>query len=934
MRGRGFIVVLAALAASCSEGPRAELVTIGTTSQALGAPTKVKTFTTGANAASTLYGLGGQTLNDGWVDLGGKTVFSAQDVLHGKELWVTDGTAAGTSLLVDGYPGPQSSLETYTAHSFVSNGSVAIYSGATPEAAFGWRTDGTTAGTYPLRKIVLPMGWMKSSARLGTSMFVSNYANDVWKSDGTDAGTSNFWTGGYVYEMAAGTTKLFLASGVRSGCASAECLYVSDGTTAPVKVTGSPFPVSLTPIGDVLYYLNDSNKKELWKSDGTTASLVYTLPGEVYGIRPFGTGMLFFVNHTGVAWELWKSDGTTTELVSTITPSPNTGTLATVVGDKAYFGAQTPANGLEMWITDGTTGGTSMITDLYPGASPGAAMPYAGPAKWKDGVAFAGVNAAVGQEPFIANAAGVTVIADATAGGSSALYSGMHEGPGQTLFFAMRPTGASKGVDLWKSTAVGSASFVKSTDVPTAPAPSESVVLGNKLYFTSIEGTTSLQLWTSDGTGAGTTRVTTAADRTNVISPTVMGGKIYFTASKTGEGQELYETDGTEAGTVRIDVYPGASSAYPTSLTASGTHLFFAANSASGQVPYVYSAADGLVSLAGISAGSSSPSNLAAYKGGALFTAAGATWFSDGTLAGTVQISATPATSTAAVLGTDAIYGTATGLWKTDGTAGNTALVKAFGSPIVQTVAAGGNVYFAGDDGGLWKSDGTANNTTLVVDLVTISNGSKPHRFSAFGNKIVFVASDAVIGERWYVSDGTPAGTVKLTDAAPGVCNPYVAGATLYFCAADAGGEELWTSDGTAAGTQRWMDLNPGPYRSAPSNLALVGNKLFFTAYEGVAPSLYFADTGLPNPPPPMDGGTSSGASSGTSGSSSGAASSGSTSTSASSSGANADADATANGADDSGCGCRTIPTRRPIAWTALAIVAGLVAWRRRTRPI
>jgi len=42
---------------------------------------------------------------------GGQLVFVATDGVHGRELWTSDGTDAGTQMVVDLYPGPTSAFQ-------------------------------------------------------------------------------------------------------------------------------------------------------------------------------------------------------------------------------------------------------------------------------------------------------------------------------------------------------------------------------------------------------------------------------------------------------------------------------------------------------------------------------------------------------------------------------------------------------------------------------------------------------------------------------------------------------------------------------------------------------------------------------------------------------------------------------------------------------
>src|SRR4051794_41055771 len=98
----------------------------------------------------------------------------------------------------------------------------------------------------------------------------------------------------------------------------------------------------------------------------------------------------------------------------------------------------------------------------------------------------------------------------------------------------------------------------------------------------------------------------------------------------------------------------------------------------------------------------------------------------------------------------------------------------------------------------------------LVKDLnTTISNeteSSKPEQFTAFGNRVYFVATTADYGTELWSTDGTSSGTSIVADIIPGggSSNPYgliVVNGRLLFTARDVDhGIELWTTDGTTAG--------------------------------------------------------------------------------------------------------------------------------------
>ena len=105
--------------------------------------------------------------------------------------------------------------------------------------------------------------------------------------------------------------------------------------------------------------------------------------------------------------------------------------------------------------------------------------------------------------------------------------------------------------------------------------------------------------------------------------------------------------------------------------------------------------------------------------------------------------------------------------------------------------------------------------------------GSYPSRPVAFGERVVFTATDAAHGAELWVSDGSPQGTVLVADLCPGSCdgNPFALGAVdgwLVFWGRDdeSAAYRLWRSDGTAGGTAPLAGVAPHPSQLAPYTTA------------------------------------------------------------------------------------------------------------------
>lgn len=295
----------------------------------------------------------GSSFLSGLIVLDDQLFFAANEGINGVELWHSDGTETGTLLFkdintaVDGWSSPN--------YLFVEGGK--LYFSAT-DGITGtelWVSEGSVASTDLLKDINVgagnsgPTGFCAWDGKTYFRASDADHGNELWVTDGTVAGTH-------------------LVKDINEGTASGN-------------------PTDLIVFHDKLYFAakDAAHGVELWTSDGTEEGTFMFLelnPGA--GISGDGFPAKFLISNDKLYFtavtaesglELWVSDGTIagTNLVKDIrtggglmgNSSPD---YLTDYNNKVYFAANDGVSGIELWVTDGTEAGTQLVKDITPGA--------------------------------------------------------------------------------------------------------------------------------------------------------------------------------------------------------------------------------------------------------------------------------------------------------------------------------------------------------------------------------------------------------------------------------------------------------------------------------------------------------------------------------------------------------------------------------------
>jgi ELWxxDGT repeat protein len=859
------------------------------------------------------------------------TVYAADDGAHGRELWVSDGTPAGTRMLQDinrstasdGRPGGSDPADFFIA------GSTLYFSA--DDGVHGrelWQTDGTPSGTVLVKDLV-PGGGAgdpRDYAILpsGEVLFVAQ--SGLWKTNGTSAGTVaidptntlNLDFDRTSFARVSGLTRLgsrvLFAGGPQGGSFGTTELWSSDGTlanTVPLRQSGGAAVDSPRDFTVVTEFVTTPTSPGVPTSPG--------LPG-FGGTGPstvtFSTDIAFF-SAAGGLWRMVDGTSTVPELVSPIVPSGalvafgsfSTGdSFSSTSGSRLVFAGDDGTTGTELWSIEGRSSSVASPTPIrninqttvsgFENGSFPADFRVAG-----SNLFFTADDGINGRELWKYDGATAAMLRDMRpgAGGSEPVLLATS---GSTLYF-FADDGVN-GRELWKSDGtLASTALVKDIHAGSKSAFSQdssatylsAAVLGGELLFAVDDGQHGVELWKSDGTPGGTelledinTKTADGLDRFSsssgaALSAALFDGAVYFPADDGIHGTELWKRVGDAAPQLVKDLNPDTATfngGEPEFVTAGGLLYFTWPRQEVDGFGFATRVTDlwrtdgtdaGTILLKQ-SVGAAGSGSLAALDGKVVFSATDSAgtelWISDGTVAGTTPLKDIAASGDGSprdffTFGSLVLFTADDGengreLWKTDGTATGTVLLADIDPATSSGPASGiqnspgftlfgGQVYFQADDGTrgaeLWRTDGTTTslvfdlNTTAVPDplnsAVTLPGSGSPYALTPFGSILLFGANDGVNGTSLWKTDGTAVGTSLIRNVAPFPSNarPFqltVAGGKAFFGATDGTRDRLWQTDGTTTGTAVVPDVDPAYVTRDIGNVLAVGNEVFFSA--------------------------------------------------------------------------------------------------------
>ncbi len=546
----------------------------------------------------------------------GNRVFFPSRPGGNSELWSTDGTAAGSSPVAV----PRCSSELVWSPGVPGDENAAFAVGCPPGLGpelfrIVPNTLSVTRWTdlrVPTQGPIVPLAYHRSA--LLFSVAVTPHFRELWVTEGPPASTRRFldriWahSSSPVELTALGDDLYFRLDGEgqdrlwRSRGDEASTVAVAGpGDGCPLQQPRLNDPGSpLAAAGGYLFFAcEDSEQRQLWRTDGTPSGTIPLLSFEAAPLAEIvAAGARVYAVARGhdrtAVGTIWVSDGTpagTSQLLTTAfgAPRPVFGRSLAAVGDRIVF-----RDGHSHWISDGTAAGTLPLTspdneNAFHGDAPielavfGGARYFLAYASaqdvelWRTDATVPGTQRALRLADL-----GVATALDLRSLGDELVFLGWpvdSTHPSDRLPYLYRTDGTPAGTVRVSETPVWYDwhDFLYSDTTRSA-------VLDGEIYFAGEDSEHGVELWKSDGSEAGTLRVRDVAPDAAPSHPRwffAAEGRVFFSAWTPHLGVELWVTDGTPDGTRLIhDIAPGPRSSEVGRFAVAGSRLFFVADDA------------------------------------------------------------------------------------------------------------------------------------------------------------------------------------------------------------------------------------------------------------------------------------------------------------------------------------------------------------------
>ncbi|MBK9633694.1 MAG: T9SS type A sorting domain-containing protein [Bacteroidetes bacterium] len=254
----------------------------------------------------------------------GKVFFNGNDGIKGEEIWVTDGTSAGTTILIETQPGKTERGDIKRYYPFNSKVIFQANSKAfnLPSKNSIYITDGTPAGSSLLKTMDYEFDCFIPKIEYNNLLYFTarsfTKGSELWKTNGTIEGTQKIKT-------------------------------INPVSENEISLDISPFPL----IANQFYFMaKDGTKNQLWKSQGTTESTnivalsnLLSNPSFDYKIESmieFNGDLYFNAEFNEKGFELWRYSPTVSGIKNNnlakinVFPNPSNGQFYIETGDKEF----------------------------------------------------------------------------------------------------------------------------------------------------------------------------------------------------------------------------------------------------------------------------------------------------------------------------------------------------------------------------------------------------------------------------------------------------------------------------------------------------------------------------------------------------------------------------------------------------------------------